>query len=147
MLKKIIVSKFRYPDENLDNLIQRGYPFVQGIFFGIVDILCFLYGDLITKIISFLSLLLKFYGYKTYKEVNKDFFNKVRFQVVNSLAWSFGSLMIGIIVFHVIQKHIPINGIDVWFFILIEVLITILLKSIGTYVHFHISQKTRAKKH
>lgn len=145
MLKKIIISKFRYPDENLDNLIQRGYPFVLGIFFGIIDIVCFLYGDLITKIISFLSLLLTFYGYKTYKEVNKDFFSKVRVQVVNSLAWSFGIMMTGILIFHLIQKYIPIEGINVLFFILIEVLITILLKLIGTYVHFHISENTHTK--
>lgn len=145
MLKKIIISKFHYPDENLDNLIQRGYPFALEIFFGVVDILCFLYGDLITKIISFLSLLSKFYEYKTYKEVNKDFFSKVRFQVVNSLAWSFGFMMSGILVFHIIQKNIPIKGINILFFILIEVLITISLKFIGTYVHFHISENTHAK--
>ncbi len=145
MLKKIIISKFRYPDENLDNLIQRGYPFVIAAFFGMVDIFCFLYGDLITKIISFLSLLSKFYEYKTYKEVNNDFFSKVRFQVVNSLAWSFGFMMFGILVFHIIQKNIPIKGINILFFILIEVLITISLKLIGTYVHFHISENTHAK--
>ncbi len=145
MLKKIIISKFRYPNENFDNAIQRGYPFALEIFFGVVDILCFLYGDLITKIISFLSLLSKFYEYKTYKEVNNDFFSKVRFQVVNSLAWSFGFMMSGILVFHIIQKNIPIKGINILFFILIEVLITISLKLIGTYVHFHISENTHAK--
>lgn len=145
MLKKIIISKFRYPDENLDNLIQRGYPFALEIFFGIVDILCFLYGDLITKIISFLSLLLEFYAYKTYKDINKDFFSKVRFIAVDSLAWSFGFMMSGILVFHIIQKNIPIKGINILFFILIEVLITISLKLIGTYVHFHISENTHAK--
>ena len=145
MLQKIFISKFRYPDENLDNLIQRGYPFVLGIFFGIVDILCFLYGDLITKIISLLSLLLTFYGYKTYKDINNDFFSKVRFIAVDSLAWSFGIMMTGILVFHLIQKFIPIEGINVLFFILIEVLITISFKLIGTYVHFHISENTHAK--
>lgn len=145
MFKKIIISKFRYPDENLDNLIQRGYPFVLGIFFGIVDIFCFLYGDLITKIISFLSLLLNFYGYKTYKDVNKDFFSKVKILVVNSLAWSFGFMMTGILVFHIIQKNIPIKGINVLFFVSIEVLITISLKVIGTYVHFRISENTHTK--
>lgn len=145
MLKKIIISKFRYPDETLDNLIQRGYPFVLDIFFGIVDMFCFLYGDLITKILSVLLILLKFYEYKTYKEVNEDFFSKVRFQVVNSLAWSFGFMMSGILVFHIIQKNIPIKGINILFFILIEVLITISLKLIGTYVHFHISENTHAK--
>ena len=145
MLKKIIISKFRYPDENVDNLIQRGYPFVIEIFFGIVDILCFLYGDLITKIISFILMLLKFYEYKTYKDVNEDFFSKVRFQVVNSLAWSFGFMMTGILAFHIIQNYTPIKGINVLFFIAIEIIITILLKLIGTYVHFHISENTHTK--
>lgn len=145
MFKKIIISKFRYPDKNMDNLIQRGYPFVVMIFFGIVEMLCFLSGDLITKIINFLSLLLNFYGYKTYKDVNKDFFSKVKILVVNSLAWSLGLMMTGILVFHIIQKNIPIKGINVLFFISIEVLITILLKVIGTYVHFHISENARAK--
>lgn len=145
MFKKIIISKFRYPDENMDNLIQRGYPFVVMIFFGIVEMLCFLSGDLITKIINFLSLLLNFYGYKTYKDVNKDFFSKVKILVVNSLAWSLGLMMTGILVFHIIQKNIPIKGINVLFFISIEVLITISLKLIGTYVHFHISENTHAK--
>ena len=145
MLKKITISKFHYPDENLDNLIQRGYPFVVMILFGIVEMLCFLSGDLITKIISFLSLLLNFYGYKTYKDVNNDFFSKVRFQVVISLGWSFGLMMFGILVFHIIQKNIPIKGINILFFISIEVFITISLKLIGTYVHFHISENTHAK--
>ena len=145
MLRKIIISKFRYPDENVDNLIQRGYPFVIEIFFGIVDILCFLYGDLITKIISFILMLLKFYEYKTYKDVNEDFFSKVRFQVVNSLAWSFGFMMTGILAFHIIQNYTPIRGINVLFFIAIEIIITILLKLIGTYVHFHISENTHTK--
>lgn len=145
MLKKIIISKFRYPDENLDNLVQRGFPFVIEIFLGIVDIFCFLYGDLITKTLSVLLMLLKFYAYKTYKDINKDFFSKVRFMVVDSLAWSFGFMMTGILVFHIIQNYTPIEGINVLFFILIEVLITILLKLIGTYVHFHISENTHTK--
>lgn len=145
MLQKIIISKFRYPDENVDNLVQKGYPFVFGVFFGIVDILCFLYGDLITKILSFVLMLLKFYGYKTYKDVNEDFFSKVRFIAVDTLAWSFGFMMTGILVFHIIQNYTPIKGINVLFFIAIEILITILLKLIGTYVHFHISENTHTK--
>lgn len=145
MLQKIIISKFRYPDENLDNAIQKGFPFVIEIFLGIVDIFCFLYGDLITKTLSVLLMLLKFYAYKTYKDINKDFFSKVRFMVVDSLAWSFGFMMTGILVFHIIQNHTPIKGINVLFFIAIEIIITILLKLIGTYVHFHISENTHAK--
>lgn len=145
MLQKIIISKFRYPDENLDNAIQKGFPFVIEIFLGIVDIFCFLYGDLITKTLSVLLMLLKFYAYKTYKDINKDFFSKVRFMVVDSLAWSFGFMMTGILVFHIIQNYTPIKGIDVLFFISIEIIITILLKLIGTYVHFHISQNTHTK--
>lgn len=145
MLQKIIISKFRYPDENLDNAIQKGFPFVIEIFLGIVDIFCFLYGDLITKILSVLLMLLKFYAYKTYKDINKDFFSKVRFMVVDSLAWSFGFMMTGILVFHIIQDCTPIKGINVLFFIAIEIVITILLKLIGTYVHFHISENTHTK--
>lgn len=145
MLQKIIISKFRYPDENLDNAIQKGFPFVIEIFLGIVDIFCFLYGDLITKTLSVLLMLLKFYAYKTYKDINKDFFSKVRFIAVDTLAWSFGFMMTGILVFHIIQNHTPIKGIDVLFFISIEIIITILLKLIGTYVHFHISENTHAK--
>lgn len=145
MLQKIIISKFRYPDENLDNAIQKGFPFVIEIFLGIVDIFCFLYGDLITKTLSVLLMLLKFYAYKTYKDINKDFFSKVRFMVVDSLAWSFGFMMTGILVFHIIQNYTPIKGINVLFFIAIEIVITILLKLIGTYVHFHISENTHTK--
>ncbi len=145
MLQKIIISKFRYPDENLDNLIQKGFPFVIEIFFGMVYIFCFLYGDLITRILSVLLLLLEFYGYKTYKDINEDFFSKVRFQVVNSLAWSFGFMMAGILVFHIIQNYTTIKGINVLFFVAIEIVITILLKLIGTYVHFHISENTHTK--
>lgn len=109
MLQKIIISKFRYPDENLDNAIQKGFPFVIEIFLGIVDIFCFLYGDLITKILSVLLMLLKFYAYKTYKDVNEDFFSKVRFMVVDSLTWSFGFMMTGILVFHIIQIIPPLR--------------------------------------
>lgn len=145
MLEKIIISKFRYPDENLDNAIQKGFPFVIEIFLGIVDIFCFLYGDLITKTLSVLLMLLKFYAYKTYKDINKDFFSKVRFMVVDSLAWSFGFMMTGILVFHIIQNYTPIKGINVLFFIAIEIVITILLKLIGAYVHFHISENTHTK--
>lgn len=145
MLQKIIISKFRYPDENLDNSIQKGFPFVIEIFLGIVDIFCFLYGDLITKTLSVLLMLLKFYAYKTYKDINNDFFSKVRFIAVDSLAWSFGFMMAGILVFHIIQNYTTIRGFDVLFFIAIEIVITILLKLIGTYVHFHISKNTHTK--
>ena len=145
MLQKIIISKFRYPDENVDNLVQKGFPFVIAIFLGIVDIFCFLRGDLITKILSVLLMLLKFFSYKTYKDINKDFFSKVRFIAVDTLAWSFGFMMTGILIFHIIQKNFPIKGFNVLFFIAIEIVITILLKLIGTYAHFHISENTHAK--
>lgn len=143
MFKKIIFLKFKYPDYVLENFVKRGYPWITDIIFGIFDIFCFLLGDLIIKFICVISISLKIYERITYKEINEDFFSKIKYQAIVALVWSLDCMLGGYLLFCGIQSISPMNGVYFLFFSVISVFFTILIKIISAYVQIRISEKTR----
>ena len=139
MLKRIMLSNFRYPDNGLEKFLKIGYPWITDILFGISDVVSFFLGDLTLKLICMISIGLKIYQRITYKKMTDDYFSRIKYQAIFGIVVAIGFIMIGCILFFGPQHILPLDGIFILTLIVISIIFVLFMKLIAGCVRIYSS--------